>query len=90
MEPGDYPTFAAFYNELHRIHAEAMPDIFRPKAGLPPENVFCEDLHKEDISMFLAEIEGEPAGMCILRWKEIPDDPLYPLLPRKSGHIDDQ
>ncbi len=89
MVPEDYGAFAAFYRDLHQIHAEAMPDIFRPEAGLPPENVFCRDLEKEDRCMFLAEVDGEPAGMCVLLWKDLPDDPLYPLLPRKSGHIDD-
>ncbi|WP_322182859.1 GNAT family N-acetyltransferase [Neglectibacter caecimuris] len=89
FEPGDYGTFALFYRELHRLHAKAMPELFRPEAGLPPEDVFCEDLQKADRSMFLAEVDGKPAGMCVVMWKELPDDPLYPLLPRKTGHIDD-
>lgn len=89
MTPEDYGTFTAFYRDLHRLHAEAMPEIFRPEAGLPPEDVFCHDLEKEDRCMFLAEEDGTPAGMCVLIWKSIPNDPLFPLLPRQSGHIDD-
>lgn len=30
FEPGDYGTFALFYRELHRLHAKAMPELFRP------------------------------------------------------------
>ncbi len=89
MKPEDYGVFSEFYRDLHKTHAEAMPDVFRPEAGLPPEEVFCTDLQKEDHSMLLAEIDGQPAGMCIVLWKELKDDPLFPLLPRKTGHIDD-
>ena len=89
MKAEDYSIFSAFYRELHRLHVQAMPDIFRPETGLPPEEVFCSDLKKDDHCMLLAETDGKPAGMCILLWKEVPDDPLFPLLPRKTGHIDD-
>lgn len=89
MEPGDYDTFLSFYKELHRIHQEAMPDIFRPGVGFPPREVFEADLKREDHEMILAVSEGKPAGMCVLLWKAVPDDPNYPLLPRVNGHIDD-
>lgn len=89
MKPDDYDTFLSFYQDLHRIHQEAMPDTFRPGVGFPPREVFETDLQKEDRNMILAVSEGTPAGMCILLWKAIPNDPNYPLLPRLSGHIDD-
>ena len=89
MKPADYGAFSAFYRDLHRLHVQAMPNIFRPETGLPPEDVFCGDLQRDDHCMLLAEADGKPVGMCILLWKEVPDDPLFPLLPRKTGHIDD-
>lgn len=89
MRPEDYDVFVRFYNDLARIHYEAMPDTFRPQLSVPPPDVYEQDLQKPDRTAFAAEVDGKIAGMCILIFKTIPDDPKYPLLPVKSAHIDD-
>lgn len=89
MCPEDYETYRSFLSELHALHVKERPDIFRPKAGVPPREVFESDLQKDDRDYFLAVSNEDAAGMCTLLWKERKDDPEYPLLPCRSGHIDD-
>lgn len=89
MQPQDYETYYSFLSELHALHVKERPDIFRPKVGVPPREVFESDLQKGDREYFLAVAGTTAAGMCTLLWKERKDDPDYPLLPCRSGHIDD-
>lgn len=89
MTFADYSTFAKFYTDLHGIHHEALPEIFKKEVSLPPPDVFNKDLNDPKHVLLLAEYKNEPAGFCIMVLKEIPPDSEYPLVPHIIVHIDD-
>lgn len=89
MRAEDYDIFADFYADLHRVHFEAMPTIFREKVILPPREIFEKDLKNKERAALLAEINGKPVGLCIMQLKRIPNDSEYPLIPHIIAHIDD-
>lgn len=89
MECCDYEIFKEFYTELHRLHFENMPTIFREQVSMPPREVFEKDLQSPDRTAFIAEVNGQAAGMCLMSFKSIPNDTNYPLLPHSIAHIDE-
>lgn len=89
MSSTDYDTFVEFYKDLHKFHFQAMPTIFREQVSLPTKEVFEKDLQSNEHAALLAEIGGEPVGMCLMSFKSIPNDSKYPLLPHSIAHIDD-
>lgn len=89
MTADDYDIFCKFYGDLHSIHFKERPDIFRERVALMPREIFAEDMAKPERAAFIAEIDGEAAGMCMVSVHAVADDANSPLVPHTMLHIDD-
>ncbi len=87
MRPEDYETFDRFLGQLHKLHQEARPDIFRPAEHPLSRGFFEERLVSPETHLLLAEADGVPAGMCLFEMENAPRDPL--MLPQKRAYIND-
>ncbi|WP_164848581.1 GNAT family N-acetyltransferase [Paenibacillus sp. DCT19] len=62
-ESRDYPRVSALMDELHRMHVEARPDIYRPLQPRMSQQEFEDLLNAEDRYLYVAEAtEGEICG----------------------------
>ncbi len=82
----DYPSYDRFLGQLHRIHQEARPDLFRPAKHPFSLEYFENCLRAPGTRLLLAEADGAPAGMCLFEL-ESPRDPL--MFPEKRAYIND-
>lgn len=60
--PGDETVLAALCRAVHELHAAARPDVFLPYAAAAFQAWFGELLAGEEVKLWIAEIEGVPAG----------------------------
>ncbi len=88
MRRSDYDDYVRFYSQLHRIHFEGRPDIFREAVSVQPQEIYEQDLQKPNHQWIGAELEGKLVGFCDLQLQIIPDDPALPLCPMRSAHIE--
>lgn len=89
MKIDDYEIFEEFYSDLHKLHFEQRPDIFKEKVSLPPRDVFAKDLEDPKRAAFIAELDGKPVGMCMMSFHTVEDNEESPLVPHFMAHIDD-
>ena len=63
-ESRDYPGVSALMDELHRMHVEARPDIYRPLQPRMSQQEFEDLLNAEDRYLYVAEVteQGEICG----------------------------
>lgn len=87
MRTEDYPVFDRFLGQLHKLHQEARPDLFRPAEHPLSQGFFEERLNDPGTRLLLAEVGGLPAGMCLFELEDGPRDPL--LFPRKRAYLND-
>ena len=66
MEIRDYMAYCALLCEVHSMHAQNRPDIFRAEAALPSEAEFEEMLADPSAVSMAAEEDGEMVGMCLM------------------------
>lgn len=87
LTPKDYPLYDRWEAELHRMHVEARPDLFRPLEHPVPLEQFLRELQDNHELRLLGEIDGNPAGICSLSLREASASPL--LQPEKSVYVVD-
>lgn len=79
--PADIPRMNEIYAQADAYHARAYPDLFRllDVPARTPEYL-AGLMQTEDICLFVAEVEGEIAGLVQVMARETPD---YPVLVRR-------
>lgn len=62
---------------VQQLHAEAEPDMFKP-AEVTNELVkfYAEQLSKDDVYTYIAELNGEAVGYVLAKLVERPDNPF--------------
>lgn len=85
MRASDFDAVRVLFSDLHALHSENRPDIYKAveEALLPEE--FGEMLAVPGLSL-VAEVEGTVAGFCVLSIREQPDTPK--LFPRRVAFIE--
>lgn len=86
MEQGDYAAYCVLLREVHAMHAENRPDIFREQPVFPDESGFAEMLSDPDLVCLAAEEAGGMIGMCLM---EVRTPKAAHVHHRPMGHIDD-
>ena len=86
MERKDYRDYCALLTEVHSLHAENRPDIFKEEAVFPDETAFEEMLADEEQVLLAAEEGGEMIGMCLM---EVKTSKAAHVHHRRIGHIGD-
>ena len=66
MEERDYRAYCALLREVHALHAENRPDIFKEQAVLPDEAEYADMLADDEQICLAAEEAGEMIGMCLM------------------------
>ena len=86
MEKKDYGAFCALLRDVHGMHAENRPDIFREQPHFPDEDEFHGMAEDPQLIYLAAEEDGEMIGMCLMEIRV----PKAPHVHRRMiGHIDD-
>ena len=86
MEKRDYPAYCALLFEVHGLHAENRPDIFKEEAVFPDEAAFENMLADTEQVLLAAEEGGEMIGMCLM---EVRTPKAAHVHHRRIGHIGD-
>ena len=86
MNPSDHTAFCLLLTQVHGMHAQARPDIFREQPNLPDESSFAQMLSDENSVFLAAEENGEMVGMCLMEIR-CPKSPI--LHPQPYGWIGD-
>ncbi len=66
MNRKDYAAYCALLTEVHMLHAQNRPDIFKPEPAFPDEAEFAEMIADEQAVCLAADMDGEMAGMCLM------------------------
>jgi ribosomal protein S18 acetylase RimI-like enzyme len=84
----DYEAMSALFDEIHREHVEALPQVFKmPDAGpVRPREMIAEQLADPGIRLFVAEVEGVVAGLLDLRIQHTTGAPI--LVARRRAMVD--
>ncbi|EET61604.1 acetyltransferase, GNAT family [Marvinbryantia formatexigens DSM 14469] len=82
-EEEDYTAAESMMRQVHQMHADWRPDIFRYHEPVLPQELF-EQAVKEK-TFFLAEYEGQTAGILYIRYRHI-EDPV--LVTRNTIFVD--
>ena len=86
MERRDYGAYCTLLREVHDMHAEGRPDIFKKEIALPEEDEFAEMIADEETVNLAADEGGEMIGMCLMEIRR----PKNPIQHRKAfGWIGD-
>lgn len=87
MTLSDFGFYDQCESDLHRLHQEARPDLFKPCPHFPKKR-FQMQFDEPSVQLFLAEIDGAPVGMCVLELHQIPES--HPLVcENTSAYISD-
>ena len=82
----DYTGLCAVFAEVHALHLEALPHIFREPAGPALSAEYVDEIIAEQgAALFVAEREGQIIGLVYLSQDEAPDQPI--LMPRRYVSI---
>lgn len=74
----DYALFCQLYNQVNDLHVDAHPEMFqRLVAEVVEENVYQQMLDEVESAIFIAEVDGTPAGMAEV---SLHDTPPYPVI----------
>jgi len=83
----DYDGLCALFEEVDALHVANLPHIFRRPDGRIREREYVLGLIvDEDVGLFVAEVEAQPAGLVCAILRESPDIPI--LVPRRYAVID--
>jgi diamine N-acetyltransferase len=86
--PADYEAVCALFVQLDQLHAQALPDLFQPVAGLArPREFFAQMLADEEDAVFVAVHQGALVGLLRCSERCAPNLPLF--VPRRFVSIDD-
>jgi len=66
MKTGDYAAYCMLLREVHSMHAENRPDIFKEQPVFPDEGGFEKMLSDPEAVCLAAEEAGEMIGMCLM------------------------
>lgn len=85
MEPKDFDTVHRLMEQLHGLHVQNRPDVYRDADPLDENEfaAFLEDMGKIGL---VAEIDGTVAGFCDAVMKQ-PQNPL--MQPVRTAYLDD-
>ncbi|MAU12812.1 MAG: hypothetical protein CL607_23515 [Anaerolineaceae bacterium] len=72
----DVGKLAALTMPVHQMHVDAHPDIFKPLSVDDPYLLaaYQEMVVDHDVIIFIAEIENEPVGYLVARFKHYADN----------------
>ncbi len=84
---GDYKKILDIVREVHRIHRDARPDVYKETSKPLGKERFTILIDDQNSRVFVTEIDGEIAAYCILSIKEIQNHPI--LNSSKTVYIDD-
>ncbi|WP_145408045.1 GNAT family N-acetyltransferase [Paenibacillus xylanexedens] len=75
----DYPGVSALMDELHRMHVEARPDIYRPLQPRMSQQEFEDLLSAEDRYLYVAEAaeQGEICGYVSAQFHKINNAEMF-------------
>jgi len=84
----DYPVLCEILNEVDALHRQELPHLFRRPDGPVRERAYVlELLDDENVAIFIAEFEGQPAGLVHV---VVQDTPVIPILvPRRWASVDE-
>ncbi len=83
----DYDAVCLLLAQGDHIHAEALPQIFRPIEGPARSREYFERiLANENVAIFVAELQGSLVGMIQCYVRTAPEVPLF--VPRHFVYID--
>ena len=66
MEKRDYGAYCALLREVHFMHAENRPDIFKDQPYFPDEDEFAQMTGDPQLIYLAAEENGEVVGMGVM------------------------
>jgi GNAT superfamily N-acetyltransferase len=82
----DYAGLCAIFAEVHALHLEALPHIFREPDGPALSAEFVDEtIADQRAALFVAEREGQIIGLVYLSQDEAPNQPI--LMPRRYVSI---
>lgn len=86
--PEDRAFFLRLMEQVHTLHHNNRPDIYRPAEQKLLEDYFDEVWENEATQILIGLYEDQPAAICVLAFRTpSPKNPV--LVPRKVGYIDD-
>jgi len=86
MNERDYGAYCNLLREVHSLHAENRPDIYKKEILLPDEQTFLQMISDENAISLAADENGEMIGMCLMQIRR-PRNPILHGTP--YGWIDD-
>lgn len=86
MNKRDYAAYCSLLCEVHSLHAENRPDIYKEEILLPDEQAFVQMISDENSVSLAADEDGEMIGMCLMQIRR-PRNPILHNTP--YGWIDD-
>jgi ribosomal protein S18 acetylase RimI-like enzyme len=83
----DYEVLCEILDEVDALHRQKLPHFFRRPEGPVRERAYIlEQLADEDVAIFIAEVEGQPAGLVHVVVQDTPPIPI--LVPRRWAMVD--
>ena len=84
----DYAGLCALMAEVHRLHLDQLPYLFRETEGPVCGRDYLQRLiDDEQVGLFVAELDGALVGFVNVALREAPDIPI--IVPRCYAHISD-
>jgi|SRR5579875_1118225 ribosomal protein S18 acetylase RimI-like enzyme len=84
----DYEDACALYEQLDRLHSQALPNFFHPVEGpARSRERFAELLANEDAALFVAEQQGDLVGLVFGYVRTTPPVPM--VVPRRFVQVDE-
>ena len=84
----EYEALCMLYSQVDNVHAEALPEFFRPVEGPTRSREFFTGIFaNEDAAIFVAENEGSLVGVISCFVEDTPQAPF--IVPRRFVHVDD-
>jgi diamine N-acetyltransferase len=83
----DYDRVALVFDEIDRLHRQALPHIFRATAGPALDRTYFDSvLADPEAAWLVAEHDSEILGFTMVRILQAPDRPA--LVPRRFAEVD--
>ncbi len=87
MTGSDYEAVWKMEGQVHRLHSESRPDIFRKMDSPLTEQAFRKTLKNKNQIALLAEEDGTAAAYCIVTLRPPSENPM--LIPRKAAWMEE-